>query len=247
MSNKGSIRSADIKVLWGRSGNICAMCKITLAEDDTTSKPYLIGEMAHIEGENLNSARYNKDMTDPERNCYENLILLCPSCHTQIDKNPSNYSVAYLHNLKKDHETWVSKTLQSRMVQMNFSELDVICKYLINTPITDRETITVIPPREKIYKNNLSTEVSNLILSGMLQTKLVKDYLNRNIDIDFSERLRAGFVKKYQESVANGFKRDALFYELFDFAAHNSADFNTRAAGLAVLTYFFEICEVFEK
>lgn len=247
MGNKGSIRASDIKVLWGRSGNACAMCKTLLAEDDTTNKPHLIGEMAHIEGENPTSARYNECMTDPERNCYENLILLCPTCHTRIDKNYSNYPVVYLHNLKKNHEKWVSETLQSRMVQINFAELDVICKFLINTPITDRESITVIPPKEKIFKNNLSIEVSNLILRGMLQSKLVKDYLNRNPDIDFSERLRAGFVKKYQESVANGFKGDALFYGLFDFAAHNSADFNIRAAGLAVLTYFFEICEVFEK
>ncbi|MDQ1255143.1 MAG: hypothetical protein QG646_4422, partial [Euryarchaeota archaeon] len=133
------------------------------------------------------------------------------------------------------------------ILRINFSELDVICKYLKSTSITIIENITIIPPEEKIKKNNLSFEVGNLITMGMLQSKLVKDYLNRNPDIEFSERLRAGFVIKYQKLVSDGFESDGLFYELFHFATNNSLDPGTRAAGLAVLTYFFQICEVFEK
>ncbi|OEU41506.1 hypothetical protein BGV40_14550 [Methanosarcina sp. Ant1] len=67
MGNKGTIRLADVKVLWGRSGNRCALCKTHLIENDNNSDAYLIGEMAHIEGENLSSARYN-DMNEFKRN-----------------------------------------------------------------------------------------------------------------------------------------------------------------------------------
>jgi hypothetical protein len=243
----GQIPNSDMKALWGRSGNRCAFCRTLLSENDNNNNFYLIGEMAHIEGENQGSARFNYTVLESERNRYENIIALCPNCHTRIDKNPADFPVDLLKKTKSDHERWVSNTLQSHMIQINFAELNIICKYLIKTPINDDESKTVLAPKEKIDKNNLSIQVENLILIGMMRFNLVKDYLNRNPDIEFSDRLRAGFVKKYHELVANGFERDELFDELFNFAALNSVDFNIRAAGLAVLTYFFEICEVFEK
>lgn len=244
---KRGIPLSDIKSLWGKSGNSCAFCRAPLVENDSNNSVYLVGEMAHIEGENLGSARFNCNMNESERNSYGNLILLCPRCHTRIDKNPADFTVADLKKKKEDHEKWVFDTLQSSMVRINFSELDVICKYLKNTPITVGEDITLILPKEKINKNNLSIGVENLITMGMLQSKLVKDYLNRNPDIEFSDRLRAGFVRKYQELVTTGLERDGLFYGLFDFATQNSPEPEIRAAGLAVLTHFFQICEVFEK
>lgn len=238
---------SDMKALWGRSGNRCAFCRTLLSENDNNNDFYIIGEMAHIEGENQGSARFNYTMLESERNRYENIIALCPNCHTRIDKSPADFSVDILKKTKNDHEKWVSNALQSHMMQINFSELDIICKYLIQAPIADSGSIIVLPPKEKIDKNNLSIQVESLILIGMMRFNLVKDYLNRNPDIEFSDRLRAGFVKKYRELVENGNNRDELFYELFNFAALNSVDFNIQAAGLAVLTYFFEICEVFEK
>jgi hypothetical protein len=44
-----------------------------------------------------------------------------------------------------------------------------------------------------------------------------------------------------------GLEGDALFYELWNFSSDYSPDFGIRAAGLSVLTYFFDKCEVFEK
>jgi len=81
----------------------------------------------------------------------------------------------------------------------------------------------------------------------MLQVKQVKDYLNRNPDIQFAERLKAGFVDKYENLRNEGLESDPLFYALLDFASNNSSDFKIKATGLSVLTYFFELCEVFEK
>lgn len=244
---KRGIPQLDMKVLWGKSGCMCALCRTPIVEKSSENYEYPIGEMAHIEGENIGSARYNHAMSDIQRNSFNNLLLLCPTCHTRIDKNPVDFSVEKLMELKHAHEKWVIDTLQLSMIKIDFSELDVICKYLKSTSIMILENTIVVPPEEKIKKNNLSLEVGNLITIGMLQSKLVKDYLNRNPDIEFSERLRAGFVTRYQKLVSDGFKGDSLFYELFHFATNNSLEPGTRAAGLAVLTYFFQICEVFEK
>lgn len=246
MGKRGTIRLQDVKILFSKSGNSCAYCKTPLAINDNNIN-CLIGEMAHIKGERPGSARFNHEMSELERNSYENLILLCCNCHKMIDENPSEFTVAKLNKIKSDHEKWVFNTLQSRLVMINFSELDVICKYLKDTPITDSEDLTVSPPHKKMDKNNLSVEVRNYIVAGLSQSTLVKNYLNKNPDIGFSDRLRAGFVNKYRELVASGFERDELFFEMFDFASRNSNEYRFRAAGLAVLTYFFEICEVFEK
>jgi len=246
--SKNTISKKDIKLLWGSSGNICAICHIKLTREQGGFSKYPIGVMAHIEGEKQSSARYNELMSDNERNRYDNLILLCPNCHTTIDNDVTQYTVDKLKKIKKEHEKWVSETLRTQTAKITFAELEVIVKYLIGTPMLEgQDSLTVVPPREKIKRNNLSIEVENLITSGMLQVKQVREYLNKHPDIGFGEQLKAGFVKEYLESRKNGLDGDALFYSLLDFASNNSSDFLYRSAGLSVLTYFFEICEVFEK
>ena len=42
---------------------------------------------------------------------YENLILLCPTCHTRIDKAPAGHPLALLADWKREHEKWVHDSL----------------------------------------------------------------------------------------------------------------------------------------
>lgn len=246
--SKKNIPPKEMKLLWGKSHGKCAICKIDIIREKIEGGHYHIGKMAHIEGENPGAARYNHNMSDSERNKYENLILLCPNCHDTIDNNPEEYTVGKLKQIKRDHEKWAGESLKEHMPNVTFAELEVIVKYLTATPILKtKSSITAVPPKEKIRRNNLSTEVENLITMGMLQVKQVKDYLNRNPDIQFAERLKAGFVDKYENLRNEGLESDPLFYALLDFASNNSSDFKIKATGLSVLTYFFELCEVFEK
>lgn len=243
--NKADISKRNIKLLWGRSGNKCAICKVAITEEGG-GNPYPIGVMAHIEGENPGAARYNPKMIDKKRTDYANLILVCPTCHTKIDNDVQEYTVEKLKSIKKEHENWVAESLRAVMPEITFAELEVIVKYLVAVPISDIKE-TLIPPSEKIRRNNLSSEVDKLITTGMIQKKQVEKYLNENPDFNFSERLRAGFVKKYRELKSEGLEGDSLFYALLEFASNNSSDFKMQSAGLSVLTHFFEICEVFEQ
>ncbi|RJQ15082.1 MAG: HNH endonuclease [Nitrospiraceae bacterium] len=251
--SKKKITERNIKLLWGRSGNKCAICQTAITEEGKSGDLFPVGVMAHIEGENPgiegkspSSARYNPKMRDNERADYTNLILLCPTCHTKIDNDIQEYTTVKLASIKKDHEKWVVDSRRTAMPEITFAELEVIVKYLVAVPISG-SNITVIPPHEKIKRNNLSSEVGNLITTGMIQKKQVEKYLNENPDYQFSERLRAGFVNKYRELKDSGLEGDSLFYALFEFAYNNSPDFKLQSAGLSVLTHFFEICEVFEQ
>src|SRR3546814_4559574 len=62
--------------------------------------------MAHICGDKPGSNRHNPDQTDAERDDYRNLILLCPTHHTLIDRkeNEAAYPVELLLEMKAAHE-----------------------------------------------------------------------------------------------------------------------------------------------
>jgi hypothetical protein len=102
----------DIKILWGRAGNRCAKCRIELTQDASTVKAsFTLGEQAHIVGEKPGAARWSKSLSESERNSYHNIILLCPTHHTEIDSNEADWPVEKLYVLKSTHELWVKEKL----------------------------------------------------------------------------------------------------------------------------------------
>jgi hypothetical protein len=241
----------DLKLICMRSGSRCALpdCRVELVIDETASDPaVIVGELAHIKGEKPGSARYDANMEDSERNGYGNRILVCPTCHTKIDNQPNTYTVEKLLLIKREHEAWVRDTLKSEVVNVTFVELGVVTKYLVSGQYTPSTSFTIIPPKDKIKKNKLSGEIEALITMGLTQVNQVADFIDRCPDMEFGERLKQGFVEQY-ETLKNteALGGDDLFNALLDFASGGSKDFKEKAAGLSVLVYLFEKCEVFEK
>lgn len=107
---KGNVR----RLLYANSGNICAMygCNNPLVYVNTAS----INEICHIEAVNDEGARYNPNLTDDYVNSYENLMLLCPTCHSIIDnkQNEGFYTVLYLKQMKQFHEQQVQEALMKK-------------------------------------------------------------------------------------------------------------------------------------
>lgn len=101
-------------MLWGRAAARCSManCRIELVMDETeTDDAALIGEECHIVGSSLDGARGRHKLPQERRHLYGNLILLCRNDHKMIDDNPRAYTVARLHKIKRDHESWVKKNV----------------------------------------------------------------------------------------------------------------------------------------
>jgi hypothetical protein len=102
------------KMLWGRSGNRCAMptCRRVLYEDETlTDDAALVGEEAHIVARSEDGPRGISPLTTDERDKYDNLVLMCSIHHKIIDDQPKEYPVAKLHQIKTEHLEWVEKNL----------------------------------------------------------------------------------------------------------------------------------------
>jgi hypothetical protein len=254
MNNSQKRRSPpakDLKILYIKSGNRCAMpsCRKELVISKTTEdSESIIGEAAHIKGEREGAARYDSDMTEEQRNCYENLIFVCRDCHKIIDDQEKTYTVEKLNGFKEEHEKWILDSTQKEVINVTFAELSVVTNYLASANFVSSSSYTVVPPKQKITKNKLSGEVEKLIIMALTQAEQVGDFISKCIDIDFGKRLKQGFVAEY-ERLRNEEKieGDDLFFSLLDFASSKSNDFTKRAAGLTVLVYLFEKCEVFEK
>lgn len=102
-----SISLKTHKLLWGRSGNRCAICKTELIveSDDPRDDPSIVGDEAHIVARSESFTRGDFDsLTAEERDSYSNLILVCKRDHKQIDDQPHSFTVERLRQVKAAHE-----------------------------------------------------------------------------------------------------------------------------------------------
>lgn len=90
--------------LFANSGGFCQRpeCNENLFKTFTKTEIH-IAEIAHIISVN-DGARSVKKLTATEKGSYENLILLCPNCHTIIDKAEADFPEDLIKKWKSEHE-----------------------------------------------------------------------------------------------------------------------------------------------
>jgi hypothetical protein len=99
------------KMLWGRSGGLCAICKKRLFEDESeTDDPSVLGEECHIVAREKDGPRGDDPLPEEKRDLFANLILLCLEHHKIIDDQPDKYTVVLLNQIKADHLKWFQET-----------------------------------------------------------------------------------------------------------------------------------------
>ena len=123
-----SLSDIDRRVLWVRAGGRCTLCKAYLLEGDLSAKEVPLGEGAHIVGreESKKSARGLHELSANERDTVDNLMLACPSCHNEIDKQlvAGLLDVDFLRAKKREHEadikqrTGLAKDRRTAIVRM---------------------------------------------------------------------------------------------------------------------------------
>jgi hypothetical protein len=85
----------DIKNLHNRAGGECSYpaCEV---RDNL--------EEAHILAQGDGGPRADRALARRERDAYENLLLLCPNHHTEVDGDPVRWSAEVLRAMKATHE-----------------------------------------------------------------------------------------------------------------------------------------------
>lgn len=235
-------------IVWGQFNGRCAMCDKQLSHVEQDGTSATIAKIAHIVGENEGSARFTTDLTLEQRNSPDNLMLLCGTHHDEIDNYRSQYPVKALHKIKRDFLNRLSSIFQERLLGIGFAELDVTITYLIKGSSTRYAgDFKLISPTEKIAKNELSSDVEELLRMGLVRENQLEDYLNKNLDSSFSSRLRNIIVEKYNVSKEANLSPDEIFYEMLNFASGGTNDFTKQAASLTIIAYYFNVCDIFEK
>lgn len=144
-----AIREIDIKLLWGRAGGRCS--KPDCDEDLTTISElgnFIVGEMAHVIGKKPTAAR---GVTEGGTDAYDNLILLCPTHHTQIDKAPEGvYTIEMLHEWKRSHEAKISSVGKTQKYD-NFTKLRLAVARLL---ASNKTTFDALGPMSEVAQSD---------------------------------------------------------------------------------------------
>jgi hypothetical protein len=100
--NRVKLSQAAKDWLWSESGGHCQnpACRADL---HGFVKRTHIGELAHIIPVSMKGPRADEEpeLTDGERALPENVVVLCPTCHTVVDKVPEEYPATVLRIWKR--------------------------------------------------------------------------------------------------------------------------------------------------
>ncbi|MFM9884189.1 MAG: HNH endonuclease signature motif containing protein [Burkholderiales bacterium] len=96
------------KILWGRSGNRCAICRQRLVVDETTlDSESVVGDECHINSGSAAGPRYEATQNPEQLDELSNFMLLCRVHHKMVDDQQETYAAEILRSIKSNHEKWV--------------------------------------------------------------------------------------------------------------------------------------------
>lgn len=254
-----SYLDSTVKQLFISCGHTCPFpgCTLTLI-DYGSDPPTILGEIAHIEASSTAGPRGNANLSAKSRDAYENLIVLCPTHHTLVDKDPARFPTEDLRAWKAAAERSVRERLAIAVISISFAEIALICNaYADGTLGTASTPMVAMDPSEKMDHNRLTDRVRPHLTTGLAQAAMVADFLRRQGQIvpAFPARLRSGFLAEYDRLRSDGATPDDVFLGLITFGTTAAAvpqdslerRFLLQVAAAAVLAHLFEVCDIFES
>ena len=223
-----------------KSDGNCCMCKQKIGRYEENG---FIGEFAHIEDLQKATKRYNPDKSIDELNDESNIIILCPTCHTKIDKYSENYPTEMLQQIKREYENNIKIAIEYANPDL-YSKFSKICKDLSekcnNAGIIER--YNSIKVEEKISKNSLS-EIKDQIDMYMRYIPIFKEFLETLSQSERTE-LRHNIMSLYKLEQCKDDCNVQKFTNLIRRVVGNDFS-NVFPAGIIICNYFEE-CDVFE-
>lgn len=138
--------------------------------------------------------------------------------------------------------------------EFNDDDLKKACEVLSSegrqatSPATD---FSPPDPREKAKRNYIHKEALNIIEEDLKYSHLIADYIDQESlhDETFPERLRANFLKIYDECVTAvpGEMGDGVFLEIVRRLCKRTSSRWNKTAIEILLVHYFALCEVFPK
>ena len=167
------------------------------------------------------------ELKEEMKNCQSDLETLESEAHTQ--KSPA----LAMANIAYDDITFVITALLNQKA----------------SPVDRQSTFQPTNPEEKMSKNDLTHEIKFVLSMGLAKAGEVRHFIENNAKVNFPdvpERLKTALNTEYERLISEGIRGDELFNQLHAFSHQNNPNTSRQLAGLAVLCYFFETCDIFE-
>lgn len=132
------------------------------------------------------------------------------------------------------------------MAQVDNEDIDLVIKAVQRIDPGPTPPLRA-PSAEKLEANELSAAVATLLTAGRISEPSVDAFLASYPDPGLGEAVGEAFRNKYQALKSQGLSPDEVFDSLFSFAGGDAGGAKRQAAVLAVLSYFFERCDIFEE
>lgn len=123
--------------LWLMAGGRCQFpgCNRNLMQDDITWQQFNGANIAHIVASSPDGPRGSEESYDLSDKL-ENLMLLCPTHHKEVDEDVEQYTVEHLKEIKRLQEQNVQELLEG----MNYPESEII---VLESPIKGKKNVHV--------------------------------------------------------------------------------------------------------
>ena len=123
------IKDTTMKRLFGMSRNRCAMpdCRSPLIIGDA-----VVGEICHIRARRKGGPRFDASLTAEQRDEFQNLILLCGTCHKLVDASPDEYTAEWLQAVKQTYERQTPPPLELSQADVRQAML-ILAKHIAQT------------------------------------------------------------------------------------------------------------------
>ncbi|MBN1866513.1 HNH endonuclease [Candidatus Sumerlaeota bacterium] len=184
------------KILWGRSGNRCAMCRCDLVLDSTpVDNESVVGDECHICSGKNHGPRYDPTFLTDRIDELDNLILLCRVHHKMVDDQSETYTADILRTLKANHQKWVSSTLteQTATPRVRVRRIKENVPTHLMRLESGRAILAIVDSAYAFAfdHDELKLEAEVDLVGGFLQ--VAEDYGNLSGDLEAGDRVKAAF------------------------------------------------------
>ena len=198
------------KILWGKSGNRCAICRHALVVDPTVQdSESVVGDECHIisgaQGGPRHAASYPSNQIDD----LSNLMLLCRVHHKMVDDQAETYTADVLICIKANHEKWVELKLkdQPEIAPVRIKRISSEIPAKLPVIFSGKELLNLADGCHGAYNDysdDLDDEETDLV-GGFIQD--VSDWADLVNGLEPIERIRAAKAidEGIKELKANGF------------------------------------------
>jgi hypothetical protein len=131
--------------------------------------------------------------------------------------------------------------------EVGFEDIKPVLQFIERNPDGCQDESVIKPVSEsKLEKNGLDALAKVYLTMGRLKEYLVQEYFDSHNEPEFGNTIAQKYKSKYEELKYNNIPTGEMFIKLHRFTGGGASNTRREAAVLAVMSYFFERCDIFE-